>query len=126
VEYRKSKVEIREVVDTVIPAKTGIHNLVVPRFRGGDTARSVFRSANFEFPFWLLTTDSCLLFSSFQFPVSSYRVYRTGRGPSSRACRSQIIPSREYWAISKSCVSSSASTGQASSHKPQNMQRERS
>ena len=52
------------------------------------------------------------------------RVYRAGVGPSSRRWRSQIAPSRVYEAISKSWVSSRQSVGQASSHNPQNMQRE--
>src|ERR1019366_734435 len=50
-------------------------------------------------------------------------VYRAGVGPSSRRCRSQIAPSREKEAISKSCVSSRQSVGQGSSSTPQNMHR---
>jgi hypothetical protein len=52
-----------------------------------------------------------------------YFLYTVGCGPFSSVSRSQIIPSRLKLASSKSCVSSSASVGQASSHRPQNMQR---
>src|SRR5258708_21341982 len=65
------------------------------------------------------------LYLCFQcFGTHVQRVYRAGVGPCSSRCRSQIAPSRVKYAISKSCVSSSASTGQASSQSPQNMHRE--
>src|SRR6266403_1943607 len=65
------------------------------------------------------------LYLCFQcFGTHVQRVYRAGVGPCSSRCRSQIAPSRVKYAISKSCVNSSASVGHASSHSPQNMHRE--
>src|SRR6267143_4540166 len=65
------------------------------------------------------------LYLCFQcFGTHVHRVYRAGVGPCSNRWRSQIAPSRVKYAISKSCVSSSASVGHASSHSPQNMHRE--
>src|SRR5467141_1485594 len=65
------------------------------------------------------------LYLCFQcFGTHVQRVYRAGVGPCSSRCRSQIAPSRVKYAISKSCVNSSASVGHASSQSPQNMHRE--
>src|SRR5882724_3490704 len=65
------------------------------------------------------------LYLCFQcFGTHVQRVYRAGVGPCSSRCRSQMAPSRVKYAISKSCVNSSASVGHASSHSPQNMHRE--